>query len=149
MNASYSGLANVTLTGYAYLLKINDLPATGGNEANNSTHTFGGSLTGKYAVSGAVNLNYRAEFAWQTEGGNSPLNYEAEYYHLFLGGTYDIFNLGIGYEVLGTDNNLGFRTPLATAHAYNGWADVFLATPGSGLQDVYVSAGVKLPMVFL
>ncbi|HET8731621.1 MAG TPA: alginate export family protein [Moraxellaceae bacterium] len=29
----------------------------------------------------------------------------------------------------------GFKTPLATLHAFNGWADRFLTTPANGLQD--------------
>jgi hypothetical protein len=145
INASYSGLPKMTLTGYAYLLKIDDIPGTGALESGNSANTYGASLTGALPDVGEVKLGYRAEFAWQTDAGNSPLNYEAEYYHLNVNGTYDRFSLGAGYEVLGTDNNAGFRTPLATGHAFNGWADVFLATPGTGLRDAYVSAGVKLP----
>jgi hypothetical protein len=34
---------------------------------------------------------------------------------------------------------------LATLHAFNGWADVFLNTPTTGLQDMYASVGVLLP----
>jgi hypothetical protein len=55
------------------------------------------------------------------------------------------WSVGIGYEVLGSDNNQGFQTPLATLHKFNGWADRFLTTPAQGLQDIYAEAGVKLP----
>ncbi len=61
------------------------------------------------------------------------------------------FSFGAGYEVLGTDSNdagagsVGFKTPLATAHAFNGWADLFLATPAKGLRDVYAYGQVVLP----
>ena len=34
-----------------------------------------------------------------------------------------------------------FRTPLATLHAFNGWADKFLTTPAAGLNDAMI--GVK------
>jgi len=50
----------------------------------------------------------------------------------------------IGYESLGGDAGragASFRTPLATLHAFNGWADVFLTTPDQGLTDAY--GGVK------
>jgi hypothetical protein len=51
----------------------------------------------------------------------------------------------LGYEVLGSDNgNYGFLTPLATLHAFNGWADQFLLTPDEGLQDLYIAVGGKL-----
>ena len=31
-----------------------------------------------------------------------------------------------------------FSTPLATLHAFQGWADKFLATPAAGIEDTYV-----------
>jgi len=40
---------------------------------------------------------------------------------------------------------VGFQTPLATLHAFNGWADVFLNTPTTGLQDFYLFGTMKLP----
>ena len=52
-----------------------------------------------------------------------------------------------GYEVLGGDDGVGnraFQTPLATKHAFQGWADVFLTTPADGIEDAYVGATVPL-----
>ena len=46
--------------------------------------------------------------------------------------------MGLGYEVLGSDGTVGFATPLATLHAFQGWADKFLATPAAGIEDSYV-----------
>jgi len=96
-------------------------------------------------VSEKVKLNYRAEFAYQTDYAENPQNYEADYYNLELGATVKPVAFGLGYEVLGSDNNVGFKTPLATLHAFNGWADVFLNTPALGLQDIYGFAQVTLP----
>ena len=48
-----------------------------------------------------------------------------------------------GYELLGSDNGVGFNTPLATKHKFNGWADKFLGTPGEGLEDIYLTAKGK------
>jgi len=138
INLSYSGLPVGKLTTYAYLLDF-------GNSLPNSTHTYGGSLTGSKPATEEIKLNYHAEFAWQTDAGDSTLDYNAEYYHLALGSTYKRFTLTGGYEVLGTDNNVGFKTPLATLHAFNGFADAFLATPGDGLRDIYIKADLKLP----
>ena len=39
----------------------------------------------------------------------------------------------------------GFKTPLATLHSHNGWADKFLATPDAGLEDINLKAVAKLP----
>ena len=47
----------------------------------------------------------------------------------------------------------GFFTQLATLHAHNGWADMFLGTPSEGLEDTYLNvtgkvAGLKLVGVY-
>ena len=143
-NASYTACPLAKIVGYAYLL---DLKNERGAGAANSCATYGGYLTGTWTFDKEHKgtLTYRGEFAWQSEYGDSLLNYETEYYLGELKATYDRFNVGVGYEVLGSDNAQGFRTPLATLHAFNGWADVFLATPAVGLKDLYVSAGVNLP----
>jgi len=44
----------------------------------------------------------------------------------------------LGEERLGGDGHYGFATPLATLHAFNGWADRFLNTPVDGLRDRYL-----------
>jgi hypothetical protein len=44
----------------------------------------------------------------------------------------------LGEECLGGDGRYGFATPLATLHAFNGWADRFLTTPLDGLRDRYL-----------
>jgi hypothetical protein len=79
------------------------------------------------------------------------LEYGAEYYNVELSATLKPISIGAGYEVMGSDADgvsgadVGFRTPLATLHAFNGWADVFLNTPGSGLRDLYGFAQVVVP----
>lgn len=53
--------------------------------------------------------------------------------------------LGLGYRIakdhtlMAVEERLegGFKTPYATLHAWNGWADRFLATPAKGLVDRY------------
>ncbi len=54
-------------------------------------------------------------------------------------------SLGLGFESLGADAGAGtaFRTPLATLHAMNGWADQFLGTPAAGLDDMYATVKYK------
>ena len=47
--------------------------------------------------------------------------------HLNAGVAQDRYALSVGYEVLGSDNGVGFYTPLATLAKFNGWADAFLA----------------------
>jgi hypothetical protein len=74
--------------------------------------------------------------------GNNPNNVDEDYWHLDVGASMDIYEAHIGWEVLtgddGDPRNVAFQTPLATLHAFNGWADVFLTTPPGGLDDKYV-----------
>lgn len=46
-----------------------------------------------------------------------------------------------GMEILEGAGGRGFATPLATLHAFQGWADVFLNTPAAGVRDF--SLGLK------
>jgi hypothetical protein len=50
-----------------------------------------------------------------------------------------------GIERLQGDGRHAFQTPLATLHAFNGWADVFATTPAAGLEDRYLSANGPWP----
>lgn len=138
INASYTGLPAGTLNGYAYLLDFD-------NAAVNSCATYGLTLAGTPALGQGLKLSYRAEYATQSDYGSSALNYSTDYFNGELGLVAKPGLLAAGYEVLGTDNNVGFKTPLATLHAFNGWADVFLATPAGGLRDIYGKVGATLP----
>jgi hypothetical protein len=149
INVAYSGLPFGRLVGYSYLLDL-ETPSAATSFVN-SCATYGGYFAGSTAVHEKVSLGYRAEFAYQTDYKDNPQDYGAEYYNIELSGTMKPVSVGGGYEVLGTDSNdnapgsVGFKTPLSTAHAFNGWADVFLATPAKGLQDVYGFVQVGLP----
>lgn len=138
-NASSSGLPAGTLTGYAYLL---DLRGAG---AANSCATYGASFSGENKRPGDWKITYRAELAAQTDYGHSALKYSTHYQLAEAGLAAAPGALSLGYEVLGSDRGVGFKTPLATLHAFNGWADLFTATPAGGLRDTYVKASANLP----
>lgn len=132
INVKYKGLPFGTLTTYAYLLDLHNLAGDG-----NSNNTFGGSLSGPVFDSG---VNYYAEFAYQTDAFENPADYAATYAHGSLSRELMEGVQGtVGIEYLGSDNGIGFNTPLATVHKFNGYADNFLVTPGGGLTDTYVS----------
>jgi len=127
-----------SVTPYVYYLDFDTAVA-------NSTMTAGARLAGSAGL-GSGKFNWLAEFARQSDAGDNPTSYDANYTHLT--GAYAAGNgmtIGLGYEVLGADSGAGtaFRTPLATLHAFNGWADQFLATPAAGLEDVYVNFKMK------
>ncbi len=138
LHASHAGLPAGTLTAYAYLLDF-------ANSATNSTTTYGASFTGSTKLTEALKLTYRAELATQGDHGNSPLSYRATYHALEVGLAAKQAGLALLHETLGSDNNTGFKTPLATLHAFNGWADLFLATPAAGLRDTYLRVNASLP----
>jgi len=140
-HASYAGFKAGTLAAYAYRLDFD-------NSAANSCTTFGASFAGATPLTEAVKLAYRAEFATQSDYGSSTLNYTTDYVALELGLTGKPGALTFGYENLGSDNGVSFRTPLATLHAFNGWADLFLTTPANGLRNTYVKAVANLPEGF-
>ena len=51
----------------------------------------------------------------------------------------------VAWERLDGDARDGqFNTPLATLHKFNGFADLFLATPAAGLEDNYLSVSKKI-----
>ncbi|MDE3084265.1 MAG: alginate export family protein, partial [Verrucomicrobiota bacterium] len=139
VNLTYTGWKYGKVTAYAYLLDFQ-------NSAANSSDTYGASFAGAAPLTKELKLTYRAEAATQSDARNNPVHYTARYYRGELGAVIKPFNFGLGYEVLGSDGGKkGFATPLATLHAFNGWADEFLTTPANGLRDLYVSAGVALP----
>ncbi len=125
LHAHYDSGDYADLAGYIYLF---DLENGAGNAA--SCASYGVSLAGQAPIAENRKLEYRGEFAWQTDYADNPNSYSAPYLHLTLGSQIQPVSFGVGYELLGSDNNVGFQTPLATLHAFNGWADVFLNTPG-------------------
>jgi hypothetical protein len=133
-----------TLALYGYLLDFTRMENYGG-----STSTIGGEFKGKLEMGESLNLLYEVEYAQQSDYADNPnTNLDAQYYFLMAGIALKPVTLKVGYEVLGgdaaVDNNKGrFITPLATGHKFNGWADKFLDTPPTGLQDLHFKANGK------
>jgi hypothetical protein len=149
INVSYDGWKYGRFVGYSYLL---DLSNAGGDA--NSCATYGGYFAGQAPLNDKLAVDYRAEYAYQTDYAQNPQQYDASYYNLEAGLSVKPFAFGGGYEVLGSGANsgtgpsrVGFRTPLATLHAFNGWDDVFLATPADGLRDIYGYFKVMVPAI--
>ncbi|MFA5233693.1 MAG: alginate export family protein [Sulfurimonas sp.] len=140
LNGSYKVMDELKVTAYGYLI--------------GTTHdTYGMSLTGSAKVSGDVKVDYRAEYATQTDpsmensGTNADLvSVDADYMNFMVDA--DIMGVlgGLQYEVLSGISGAGdtaFSTPLATLHAHNGYGDVFLTTPADGLVDMAATLGYK------
>lgn len=135
LNASYTGFESGKLIGYAYLLDVNGPFVT---SKNASSDTYG------IRWQGTINdmFLYNLEYAKQQDAGLNQA-FDADY--ILAEGVANIsrYSFTLGYEVLGSDDGkFGFATPLATLHAFNGWADKFLTTPTFGLEDKYLNVGV-------
>jgi hypothetical protein len=132
------------VTGFAYLLDLENAPAL-------SSATYGVHWAGTYKLSDANKLNWVASYATQGDYGDNPNDYDADYWLLEGGATFGKFGLKAGYEVLGGDDapNHAFQTPLATLHAFQGWADKFLTTPRGGVEDLYLGGSANVGPVVL
>ena len=131
LNTSWKLNKNHKLVAFAYLLD-NEVALAA------SSNTFGVDYTGKLGA-----LTAKLSYASQSDAGDNPNDYSADYYKAELGGKLGAVNLSAGIEVLGSDNGVAFSTPLATLHKFQGFADKFLGTPGNGIEDVYISAVTK------
>ncbi len=134
LNGAYSGIKGVTLGGYMYLMEFEDAASTGWDN-----DTYGG-----YAKGTLAGMALHGELAWQEDAG--PLNdQEGLYAHVHA--TRSFFGthaLTVGIEHL----DAGVQTPLATLHAFNGFADAtdgrrFAGTHG-GLTDTYASYSMPI-----
>ena len=129
-----------TLSAFGYEIDLDN-----DNGPANSNRTVGAEYSG---VFGRVTLS--ASLARQSALDENPTDYDAVYWWIEglarLGGV----SFSVGHEVLGSDGGVaGFRTPLATLHKFNGWADRFLGTPATGLKDTYLTLATTLGKVDL
>lgn len=135
-----------TLTLFDYFMDFDpNTPYPASRTNNLSNDSYGFYYTGAYKFNDTFKANWAGSWAHQTDYGQSTLDYDADYY--MLEGNLGVKNFGfkLGYEVLGGNNPAkvapgtpGFQTPLATLHAFQGWADMFLTTPTPGVEDFYV-----------
>ncbi|NKI35365.1 alginate export family protein [Wenzhouxiangella sp. XN79A] len=121
------------VAGYLYRIEDREQPAL-------SNRTVGLRYSGSGALRG-VAIHWLVEAALQSDtGSRAPVDYSAEYFRLQLAAdAHPWVRPKLGLERLGGSDRPGhaFRTPLATLHAFNGWADRFLTTPDAGLDDLY------------
>jgi hypothetical protein len=135
-NANYKIDDKHKVTGFAYLLDYDN--------AADPLNTFGVDYVGK-----VEEVKLHATIAMQSKG-----DFDATYLAFDATKKLGQFNATAGFEQLGSDSgNFAFSTPLATAHKFQGFADKFLGTPNTGVNDYYVKVattinGVKLAGTF-
>lgn len=119
-----------TVALFDYYLDVDGVPAS-------SSNTVGAKLTGSRPL-GNLTSTYALAYAQQAEAGANAVDLDADYGLLEGGLSLPKFGVALGLELLGGDGAAAFSTPLATLHAFQGWADKFLATPAAGVEDAYV-----------
>ena len=144
VNLQYRGLSLGVLEAYGYFLDL-------GNATGFSTRTFGARFHGKRKLTDHIDALYTLEYASQSDFGKNPLDIDADYFLGEIGagfrpgGIVDNVTLKFSYERLSGEGGADrFVTILGTNHAFQGWADRFLVTPGDGIEDYIVSAVMKI-----
>jgi len=137
LNAGFTFENLGTLTGYGYYLDVD-------NAAALSSFTYGARFFGNHKMD-QLALIYGIEYAHQDDAADNTNDINADYSHVTAGIELSGVTAKIGFESLdGSSSGAAvnaFQTPLATLHIHNGFADQFLQTPGSGLEDLYFHLG--------
>jgi hypothetical protein len=160
VNAAWTGSTLGKATAYYYALEndepqaalLNQPPYVG--ELNpalryRNNDTTGLRFDGGYALATTrpIRLLYTVEVAWQSLEAPSGIEFENEYSLVDVGASLTTgmgpVSVRVAQEVLGSDTaegaQQGFQTPYATKHVFNGWVDMFLNTPASGIEDRFVT----------
>ncbi|MEO0399473.1 MAG: alginate export family protein [Pseudomonadota bacterium] len=125
-----------SVSGYAYLLDFEEAPGL-------SSATVGMRAEKSLPLGGDVKLTMRGAYARQWEYGDNPSDYAVSYGKAEAAVGLAPITMAASYERLGGDGANAFQMPLATLHKFQGFADVFLTTPTSGIDDVRLAAIYK------
>ncbi len=121
------------VTGYGYQHQDRDVAAA-------SSATWGLRWTGSHPLPAAM-LGWTLEGARQRDHANNPLRFTHGYWLMEPSIAMRGITARVGWEQLGGNGTHALQSPLATLHAFNGWADKFLVTPPAGLEDRYIGVG--------
>ena len=125
------------LSAYGLLLDFQNAPAQ-------SNQTYGARWSHEWEA-GAFRPRVTLEAATQSDYRGNSAGFDLGYQHAELAVRRDRWTVTAGGERLEGNDTRGFSTPLATLHAFQGWADVFLATPPDGVRDLYASVSYTTP----
>lgn len=140
-NAKYKFANQQSVSLYNYYLDFD------GAAASNSNNTLGVTYNGSFPVA-KNSISVKLGFAEQEEVGDDAMSYSANYSVIDAKFKFKGYSVGAGMETLGSDGgDIGFATPLATLHKFQGFTDKFLTTPIDGLVDTYIKGSAKIGAV--
>ena len=142
LNINNKSLSFADIVAYSYRLDYTNpaqaAASTGAPDTFGSTDTTGLKFAKNGIDVAGYKLGWVAEMANQKNFKLNTASYNARYTNINANVGGSLGNIKIGQEVLGSDNSRSVQTPLSTLFAFNGWADMFLVTPTTGLKDSYV-----------
>lgn len=146
VNLNYAVGDYGNMIGYAYWLDYDD-PA----KYARSSQSYGLRFAGSKKIDQNFGVIYTAEWSTQSDYRHNPNNYRANRYNLMGGVTAfgvtvsgAMEQLNGGSPLTNTNGANAFQTPLGTNHAFQGWADKFLTTPGAGIRDVFTTLSTQV-----
>lgn len=142
-NAAYSGFGpELAIEAYDYLLDLRQAPLL-------STASYGARFASTFSLAPDLTAQINGAYARQTPYGANPLHFDLDYYLAEAGLSYAGLSGTAGYEVLGGNGVIGFSTPLASFHLFQGSAEQFLTDPPNGVRDLYGRARYAFPLPVL
>lgn len=130
-----------TLTWHAYLVEL-EAPLAGA-----SSRTFGARYAGEWPAGNSWRVNLAAAYHVQAGTGGTSEGFSLSRWSLEAGAATGGLRVAGNVESLEGDGVRGFGTPLATLHAFQGWADLFLVTPAGGVRDLNLTTEYRGPPV--
>lgn len=142
-----------TLKGFAYLLdydRTSFINLPNARSQLDSSQTYGVRIGQVFPFSKTLSLALSGSYARQSNYGNNTRAYNVNYYQADAALTVKTQTVSVGYELMGADaratgGTWSMQTPMATLHAFDGWADLFLTTPTTGLGDTHIGLAGKYP----
>ena len=135
INTAYALGKPLKLAGFYYELDDTETLARWDSE------TVGLRASGEFALEDLTVI-----YSLSVMGQDAVLGQDGGYFSAETSSSFAEVKLGLGYDVL----EQGFRTPLATVHKFQGFADVFvpqsITGTGNGVEDLYVYAGYNIPV---
>jgi hypothetical protein len=139
LNAVYDGLLPaLKVESYAYVLDLEQAPTL-------STATFGVRGEGMLQLGSGFAARLNGAFAHQDDRADNPLSISLWYQLAEAGLGIGEFSAFLGREAFEGNGTIGFQTPLASPHAFQGWAELFVTKPADGLIDLYAKASYGFP----
>jgi len=146
-NALYTGVPGLKLEGYVYLLDLGQKGPTSSVLATSrlSTATYGVRAEYHVNLSDGLTSQINGALAHQQNYAGNPLSISLNYWLAEASLSYEGFTGLVGYEAMGGNGTVGFSTPLASLHPFDGLSNMFLTTPANGIDDFYLKGSYAIP----